>query len=64
MRDVAGAAVDHSARRVQVDPVQEAQEGLLDAASNRRVAQDVEQLLHREDRLADRLDEPVLALPT
>ena len=62
MRQVASAALDHAAGRVEVDPQEEAKVGSLQVVVDAGVVQDVEQLLDAEDRLTDRLDETVLAL--
>ena len=62
MRQVASAALDHAARRVEVDPQEEAQVGSLQVVVDVGVVEDVEQLLDAEDRLTDRLDETVLTL--
>jgi hypothetical protein len=62
MRQVPGAALDHAAGRVEVHPQEEAQVRPLQVVVDGGVREDLQQLVHAEDGLADRLDEAVLAL--
>lgn len=62
MWQVPGPALYDAPSSIHVDPEHVAQERLLDGVRQRRVGENLQQLLHTEYRLADRLNEPVLAL--
>ena len=59
---VVDAALDDAARRVEVVPLEEAEVRLLEVRVDPREADDLHDLRERQDGLAQRLDEPVLAL--
>ena len=62
MGHVSGATLNLPRGRVQVNPEEEAKERSLEVVIDVRVVQHSQQLRDLEDRLADRLDEPILTL--
>ena len=62
VRQVSGAALDDSARRVKVDPQQEAKVRPLEVVRNVRVVDRVQEITYREDSLTDGLNKPILSL--